>query len=190
MSFAQTVQDQFAATIQYRSVKFSTLPTTKAEDIAWALLVHVDVGDIDAIQQDPGRGNWSVTFKEIATAEHNYCQEWVPANGGKDYADWCPCSPNYGDGGICTTGHHETRHWRCLGRICWSQADFTYYMQDFPTIKSGKFRVVLQPKGEGPPESLLPAYISINGEFLGYRFTFGAFPDFSWVSLRTFSKVF
>ncbi|KAJ7360262.1 hypothetical protein OS493_016892 [Desmophyllum pertusum] len=69
MSFAVTVQAQYAATIQYRSVKFATLPTTKAENIARALLVHVDVKDIEAIQQDPGRGNWSVTFTKIAMAE-------------------------------------------------------------------------------------------------------------------------
>ena len=38
------------------------------------------------------------------------------------------------------------------------------FLKDFPTIKSGKkYRVMLKPRGEGPPEDVLPAYITVHG---------------------------
>ena len=37
------------------------------------------------------------------------------------------------------------------------------FLKDFPTIKSGKYSVMLKPRGEGLPEKVLPAYIPLHG---------------------------
>ena len=36
------------------------------------------------------------------------------------------------------------------------------FLKDFPTIKSGKYSVMLKPRGEGLPEEVLPAYITLH----------------------------
>lgn len=35
------------------------------------------------------------------------------------------------------------------------------FLKEFPSIKSAKFRVMLKPQGEGPPEEVLPSYITL-----------------------------
>lgn len=37
------------------------------------------------------------------------------------------------------------------------------FLKDFWTIKPGKYRVMLKPRGEGPPEEVLPSYITLHG---------------------------
>ena len=54
MSYADAVNVEQTASIKYRSVKFSTLPAVKAEDVARALLAHFPVEEIETIQQDTG----------------------------------------------------------------------------------------------------------------------------------------
>ncbi|KAJ7360258.1 hypothetical protein OS493_016888 [Desmophyllum pertusum] len=143
-------------------VKFATLPTTKAEDITRALLVHVDVKDIEAIQQDPGRGNWSVTFTEIATAEQIANNGFLLMEEHIMPLAYRVClvtaTVAFVPPGTTRQDVEDT-----LEQYAEAKQVLHIYMRDFPTIKSGKFRVVLQPKGEGPPKTLLPAYISING---------------------------
>ena len=70
MSFAGVTASHLVAAIQYRSVKFSMLPLAKAEEIARALLLRVLLEEIEAVQQDPGKGNPTVIFKTISTAKH------------------------------------------------------------------------------------------------------------------------
>lgn len=69
MSFAGITASHLVAAIQYRSIKFTTLPVAKAEEIARALLLRVPLDEIEAVQQDPGKGNWTVIFKTITAAE-------------------------------------------------------------------------------------------------------------------------
>lgn len=81
MSFAGVTASHLVAAIQYRSVKFSTLPLAKAEEIARALLLRVLLEEIEAVQQDPGKGNSTVIFKTISTAKHNLFEENLPTTG-------------------------------------------------------------------------------------------------------------
>ena len=162
MSYAEAVQAQYAATIQYRSIKFATLPTAKAEEIARALLVHVSVDDIKAIQQDPGRGNWSVTFKDIATAERI-------TNTGFLLMEERIIPIAYRVHLVTATvafvppGTTPNDIIEALEQYAEVKQIFPIFLKDFPTSKSGKFRVILQPKDEGVPAEVLPAYINVNG---------------------------
>ena len=47
------------------------------------------------------------------------------------------------------------------------------FLKEFPSIKSEKFRVMLKPRGEGPPEEVLPSYITLYGL---HCFTQAGFP--------------
>ena len=69
LSFAGVTASHLVAVIQYCSVKFSTLPLAKAEEIARALLLRVLLEEIEAVQQYPGKGNRRVIFKTISTAK-------------------------------------------------------------------------------------------------------------------------
>lgn len=69
MAYAEAPRAQISASIKYRLLKFSTLPNAKANDIARALLFRVQLDEIEAIQQDPGKGNWSIILKSISMAK-------------------------------------------------------------------------------------------------------------------------
>lgn len=69
MAYAEAPRAQISASIKYRSLKFSTLPNANANDIARALLFRVQLDEIEAIQQDPGKGNWSIILKSISMAK-------------------------------------------------------------------------------------------------------------------------
>ena len=67
MSFCGVTASHLVAAIQYHSVKFSTLPLAKAEEITQALLLRVLLEEIEAVQQGPSKGNWTVIFKTISS---------------------------------------------------------------------------------------------------------------------------
>ena len=69
MAYAEAPRAQISASIKYRLLKFSTLPNANANDIARALLFRVQLDEIEAIQQDPGKGNWSIILKSISMAK-------------------------------------------------------------------------------------------------------------------------
>ena len=69
MAYAEAPRAQISASIKYRSLKFSTLPNANANDIARALLFRVQLDELEAIQQDPGKGNWSIILKSISMAK-------------------------------------------------------------------------------------------------------------------------
>ena len=69
MAYAEAPRVQISASIKYRSLKFSTLPNANANDIARALLFRVQLDELEAIQQDPGKGNWSIILKSISMAK-------------------------------------------------------------------------------------------------------------------------
>ena len=69
MAYAEAARAQISASIKYRSLKFSTLPNANANDIARALLFRVQLDELEAIQQDPGKGNWSIILKSISMAK-------------------------------------------------------------------------------------------------------------------------
>ena len=69
MAYAEAPRAQISALIKYRSLKFSTLPNANANDIARALLFRVQLDELEAIQQDPGKGNWSIILKSISMAK-------------------------------------------------------------------------------------------------------------------------
>ena len=67
--YAEAARAQISASIKYHSLKSSTLPNANANDIARALLYRVQLDEIEAIQQDPGKGNWSIILKSISMVE-------------------------------------------------------------------------------------------------------------------------
>ena len=69
MLFAAAVNFSLNPVIQYRSVKFSTLPNATVADIAKALIVTHSVDEIKQISQDPGKGNWTVVISTTEKAE-------------------------------------------------------------------------------------------------------------------------
>ena len=69
MAYAEAARAQISASIKYRSLKFSTLPNANANDIACVLLFRVQLDELEAIQQYPGKGNWSIILKSISMAK-------------------------------------------------------------------------------------------------------------------------
>ena len=161
MAYAEAAKAQILASIKYRSLKFSTLPNANASDIARALLFHVQLDEIEAIQQDPGKGNWSIILKSISTAEKRAERGFtlleqqvfpVPYNARLIAA-------------IVAFAPHGTTADDILEALA-DYADIKQilpiFLTDFPSIKSGKYRVMLKPRGEGPPEEILPSYITLH----------------------------
>ena len=158
MAYAEAARAEISAWIKYRSLKFSTLPNANANDIARALLFQVQLDEIEAIQQDPGKGNWSIILKSISTAEKlaergfTLLEQQVfptPYNARLIAAMVAFALPG-------TTADD-------LADCAEVKQVLPIFLKDFPTIKSGKYRVMLKPRDEGPPEEVLPAYITLHG---------------------------
>ena len=162
MAYAEAARAQISASIKYRSLKFSTLPNANANDIAQALLFRVQLDEIEAIQQDPGKGNWSTILKSISTAEKlaergfTLLKQQVfptPYN-----ARWIAATVAFAPPGTTADDIVEA-----LADCVEVKQVLPIFLKDFPTIKSGKYHVMLKPRGEGPPEEVLPAYITLHG---------------------------
>ena len=162
MAYAEAARAQISASIKYRSLKFSTLPNANANDIARALLFRVQLDEIEAIQQDPGKGNWSIILKSISTAEKlaergfTLLEQQVlptPYNARLIAATVAFAPPG-------TTADDIVE---ALTDCAELKQVLPIFLKDFPSIKSGKYRVMLKPRGEGPPEEVLPAYITLHG---------------------------
>ena len=161
MAYAEAARAQISAWIKYRSLKFSTLPNANANDIARALLFRVQLDEIEAIQQDPGKGNWSTILKSISMAEKlaergfTLLEQQVfptPYNARLIAATVAFAPPRTADDIV-----------EALSDCAEVKQVLPIFLKDFPTIKSGKYRVMLKPRGEGPPEEVSPAYITLHG---------------------------
>ena len=161
MAYAEAARAEISAWIKYRSLKFSTLPNANANDIARALLFQVQLDEIEAIQQDPGKGNWSTILKSISTAEKlaergfTLLEQQVfptPYNARLIAAMVAFGPPGTADDIV-----------EALADCAEVKQVLPIFLKDFPTIKSGKYSVMLKPRGEGPPEEVLPAYITLHG---------------------------
>lgn len=162
MSFAGVTASHLVAAIQYCSVKFSTLPLAKAEEIARALLLRVLLEEIEAVQQDPGKGNWTVIFKTISTAKR------LAENGFTLLNE--QISPVLYNKRLITAtvavaplGTLPTDIQTVLQEYAQFKQVHPIFLCDFPSIKSGKFRVVPQLNREGTPEEVLPSFITLHG---------------------------
>ena len=162
MSFAGITASHLVAAIQYRSIKFTTLPVAKAEEIARALLLRVPLEEIEAVQQDPGKGNWTVIFKTITAAERLAEKGFTLLNEH--------ISPVLYNKRLITAtvafappGTTPTDIQAVLQEYAQVKQVHPIFLRDFPSIKSGKFRVVLQLNGEGTPEEVLPSFITLHG---------------------------
>ena len=161
MAYAEAPRAQISALIKYRSLKFSTLPNANANDIAQALLFRVQLDEIEAIQQDPGKENWSTILKSISMAEKLAERGFTlleqvfptPYNARLIAATVAFAPPR-------TTADNIVE---ALADCAEVKQVLPIFLKDFPTIKSGKYRVMLKPRGEGPPEDVLPAYITVHG---------------------------
>ena len=162
MAYAEAARAQISASIKYRSLKFCTLTNANANDIARALLFRVQLDEIEAIQQDPGKGNWSIILKSISTAEKlaergfTLLEQQVfptPYNSWLIAATVAFAPPG-------TTADDTVE---ALADCAEVKQVLPIFLKDFPTIKSGKYRVMLKPRGEGLPEEVLPSYITSHG---------------------------
>ena len=50
-----------------------------------------------------------------------------------------------------------------LGNYAVVNQILSIFLKDFMSIKSGKYCVMLKPRGEGLPEEVLPSYITLHG---------------------------
>ena len=162
MSFAGITASHLVAAIQYRSIKFTTLPVAKAEEIARALMLRVPLEEIETVQQDPGKGNWTVIFKSITAAERLAEKGFTLLNEH--------ISPVLYNKRLITAtvafappGTTPTDIQAVLQEYAQVKQIHPIFLRDFPSIKSGKFRVVLQLNGEGTPEEVLPSFITLHG---------------------------
>lgn len=142
MAYAEAARAQISASIKYRSLKFSTLPNANANDIARALLFRVQLDEIEAIQQDPGKGNWSTILKSISTAEKLAEREFTllkqqvfptPYN-----ARWIAATVAFAPPGTTADDIVEA-----LADCVEVKQVLPIFLKDFPTIKSGKYHVTL-----------------------------------------------
>lgn len=162
MSFCGVTASHLVAAIQYHSVKFSTLPLAKAEEITQALLLRVLLEEIEAVQQDPSKGNWTVIFKTISTAKR-------VAENGFTLLNEQILPVLYNKRLITTTvavaplGTLPTDIQTVLQEYAQFNQVHPIFLCDFPSIKSGKFWVVPQLNGEGTPEEVLVSFITLHG---------------------------
>ena len=162
MAYAEAARAQISASIKYRSLKFSTLPNANANDIARALLFRVQLDEIEAIQQDPGKGNWSTILKSISTAEKlaergfTLLEQQVFPTPYKAFLIAAMVA-------FAPPGTTADDIVEALADCAEVKQVLPILLKDFPTIKSGKYHVMLKPRGEGPPEEVLPAYITLHG---------------------------
>jgi len=174
MSFAGVTASHLVSAIQYHSVKLSTLLLAKAEEIAGALLLRVLLEEIEAVQQDLGKGNWTVIFKTISTAKR------LAENGFTLLNE--QISPVLYNKRLITAsvavaplGTMPTDIQTVLQEYTQFKQVHPIFLRDFPSIKSGKFRVVPRLNGEGTPEEVLPSFITLHGRhssvFLRSHFT-------------------
>lgn len=143
MAYAEAARAQISASIKYRSLKFSTLPNANANDIAQALLFRVQLDEIEAIQQDPGKENWSTILKSISMAEKLAERGFTlleqvfptPYNVRLIAATVAFAPPR-------TTADDIVE---ALADCAEVKQVLPIFLKDFPTIKSGKYRVMLKP---------------------------------------------
>lgn len=143
MAYAEAARAQISASIKYRSLKFSTLPNANANDIAQALLFRVQLDEIEAIQQDPGKENWSTILKSISMAEKLAERGFTlleqvfptPYNARLIAATVAFAPPR-------TTADDIVE---ALADCAEVKQVLPIFLKDFPTIKSGKYRVMLKP---------------------------------------------
>jgi len=159
---ADAVNTQQSASIKYRSVKFSTLPVAKAQDIARALVVHFPAKEIETIQQDRGGGNWSVTLKQITLAERLVETGFtLPEENIQPIlysVRLVTVTVAFVPPGTTCTNIRDA-----LQEVAEVKHVFLLHLRDFPIIKTGKFRVILIPHGKRNLEDVLPSYTSVNG---------------------------
>ena len=143
MAYAEAARAQISASIKYRSLKFSTLPNANANDIAQALLFRVQLDEIEAIQQDPGKENWSTILKSISMAQKLTERGFTlleqvfptPYNVRLIAATVAFAPPR-------TTADDIVE---ALADCAEVKQVLPIFLKDFPTIKSGKYRVMLKP---------------------------------------------
>ena len=162
MSFCGVTASHLVAAIQYHSVKFSTLPLAKAEEITQALLLRVLLEEIEAVQQGPSKGNWMVIFKTISTAKR-------VAENGFTLLNEQILPVLYNKRLITTTvavaplGTLPTDIQTVLQEYTQFNQVHPIFLCDFPSIKSGKFWVIPQLNEEGTPEEVLASFITLHG---------------------------
>lgn len=161
MSFCGVTASHLVAAIQYHSVKFSTLPLAKAEEITQALL-RVLLEEIEAVQQDHSKGNWTVIFKTISTAkrvaENGFTllnEQILPVLYNKRLITATVA--------VAPLGTLPTDIQTVLQEYAQFNQVHPIFLCDFPSIKSGKFWVVPQLNGEGTPEEVLVSFITLHG---------------------------
>lgn len=162
MLFAGVTASHLVAAIQYRSIKFTTLLVAKAVEIARVLILRVHLEEIETVQQDPGKGNWTVIFKTITAAERVAEKGFTLLNEH--------ISPVFYNKRLITAtvafpplNMTPTDIQAVLQEYAQVKQVHPIFLRDFPSIKSGKFRVVLQLNGEGTPEEVLPSFITLHG---------------------------
>ncbi|KAJ7360261.1 zinc finger protein [Desmophyllum pertusum] len=108
MSFAATVQAQYAATIQYRSVKFTTLTDDQSGGYRQS--------PISSLRCKEHRGNTARSRPgQLVGDLYRDChgrtnlRERIPTHGGARYATRIPCSLGDSDGSLRTTRRRNSR---------------------------------------------------------------------------------
>ena len=161
MVYAEAAGAQISASIKYHSLKSSTFPNANANDIARALLYRVQLDEIEAIQQDPGKGNWSIIFKSISMAERL-------AECGFTLLEQQVFPTPYNAHLIAATvafalpGTTPDDILEALVDCAEVKQVLPIFLKYFSTVKSGKYRVMLKPHSEGSPEEVLSSYITLH----------------------------
>ena len=109
-----------------------------------------------------GKGNWTVIFKTITAAERLAEKGFTLLNKH--------VSPVLYNKRLITAtvafappGTTPTDIQAVLQEYVQVKQIHPIFLHDFPSIKSGKSRVVLQLNGEGTPEEVLPSFITLHG---------------------------
>ena len=162
MSFAGVTASHLVEAIQYRSVKFTTLPVAKAEEIARTLTLRVPLEEIETVQQDPSKGNWTVIFKTISTIDRLAKNGFTLLNEhiAPVLYNKCLITAIVAFG---TPGTRPTDIQSVLQEYAQVKQVHPIFLHDFPSIKSGKFWVVLQLNREGTSEVILPSFVTLHG---------------------------
>ena len=112
-------------------------------DIARALLFRVQLDEIEAMQQDPGKGNWSIILKSNSTAKKLAKRGFIlleqqvfptPYNAALSPATIAFVPPGTTPDDILAV----------LGNYAEVKQILPIFLKDFPSIKSGTYRVMLK----------------------------------------------